>query len=200
MGGWIRPVNAQNNNAITEADLQYEKGTQADVFDVVTVQMMGSKPEGHQTENHLINPDYYWAKQSKATWAQIEEATDTVAGPLWLDGPSSFHGRNDKVPEAAAKCLPNSLMLIEPAELNLVVGRESQFAGGTRRRVRADFKFNGVSYNFVVTDPWIEAKYFAGEDGTYPISDCRLCVSLSEVIGDHAIKLVAAVITPERVG
>jgi hypothetical protein len=91
-------------------------------------------------------------------------------------------------------------MLIKPAELDLVVGKESQFAGGTKRRIRANFRFNDVLYNFVVTDPWIDTKYFDGADGTYRINESRLCISLSGVIGDHAIKLAAAVITPERAG
>jgi len=197
-GDWIRPVNAQNDDAIAEVDMQFENGKSTEVLDIVTIQMMEASPNGHQTENHQINPDYYWVKQARATWEQILSATDKVAGPIWVNGTSSFHGTNDKVPEANTKKLSSSLMLIKPAELDLVVGRESQFTGGTKRRIRANFRFNDVRYNFVVTDPWIDAKYFEGPDGTYRINESRLCISLSGVIGDHAIKLAAAVITPER--
>jgi len=120
--------------------------------------MIEPRPHSYQTENHLIAADYYWQKQSQATWAQIVSATDKVAGPIWINDISSYHGRNDKVPEAVANRLSSSLMLIEPTRLDLVVGRESQYGGGAKRKVRADFIFNDVNYNFVVTDPWIETK------------------------------------------
>ena len=195
---WIRPINAQNQNSISEADLQYENGTSADALDIVTVPMIGPVPHGHQTENHKITPDYYWTKEGSATWQQVVAATDTVAGALWVNGDSSFHGANDKVPEAQANGLTTSLYLIQPTRVDLVVGPESQYGGGSRRRIRANFLHNGIPYNFVVTDPWIEEKYFAGQDGTFRLENTRLCVSLSEVIGGNAIKLVAGVFTPER--
>jgi hypothetical protein len=95
--------------------------------------------------------------------------------------------------------LTGSLLLIKPSGLDLAVGPESQYGGGSRRRVRAKFQFNGVAYNFVVTDPWVETKYFSGQDDTFRINKSRLCVSLAEVVNGNATKLVAAVITPERV-
>jgi hypothetical protein len=67
------------------------------------------------------------------------------------------------------------------------------------RRVRAQFTYNKIPYNFVVTDEPVETDYFAKDDGTYRIKDVRLCVSLAEVLNGNATKLVAAVITPDRV-
>jgi hypothetical protein len=67
------------------------------------------------------------------------------------------------------------------------------------RRVRADFDYNGTRYNFVVTDPVIQAEYFAKPDGTYRVNDARLCISLAEILHGSATKLVAAVITSDRV-
>jgi hypothetical protein len=198
LGGWIRPINAQNGSAISESDLQYENGKSADVLDVVTIPMLGARPQGHQTENHLIDPDCYWEKQARTTWAEIVAATDTVTGSLWPNGDSSYHGTNDKVAEALATRLTNSLLLIEPTRLELVVARESQYQGGSKRKVRANFDLNGARYNFVVTDPWIEAKYFARVDGNYPVEGSRLCISLAEAINGLAIKLVATVLTQDR--
>ena len=130
----------------------------------------------------------------------IIAAPDKVSGPLWHDGEHSYHGRNDKVPAAIAKKLKTSLLLVAPESLNLVVASESKYGGGEERKVRADFHLNGVHYNFVVTDPVTEAKYLGEKDGVYPIKGARLCVSLAEVINGNAIKLVAAVITPDRAG
>lgn len=198
-GAWVRPVNPGNGDAISEADLQYKNGELADVLDIVSIPMIGARPHGHQNENEQIDPRYHWVKESRATWAQIVAATDDLKGALWLNGDSSYHGTNDKVAQEKAKALKNSLVLIRPARLSLIVGEESQYGGGSRRRVRASIDFNDQHYNFVVTDPWIEDKYFAGKDGTFKIDESRLCISLSEIIGGTAIKLVAAVITPDRV-
>jgi hypothetical protein len=199
-GAWIRPVDPKNDNAISEQESLYKDGASADLLDIVTIPMTEPKPQHYHTENHQIDPGFYWAKHGRATSDQIVAATDNVAGALWLDGESSFHGANDKVAEASANGLPNSLLLIKPSRLSLVVAEESQYGGGSKRKVRADFTLNGVNYNFVVTDPWIETKYFAKADGTYPLNDARLCVSLAEASNGLAIKLVAAVITPDRIG
>jgi hypothetical protein len=197
-GQWLRPINADNHSAISEVDLRYEGGESADVLDVIAIPMLKSAPHDHHREDHQITPDFYWEKIGRASWQQVVDATDTVKGALWPTGDSSFHGLNDKVAEALAKTQTNSLLLVEPSRLDLVVGSESQYGGGSRRHVRAAFQYNGVPYNFVVTDPWIEDKYFAGQNGTFRIAASRLCISLPEVIGGAATKLVAAVITPDR--
>jgi hypothetical protein len=75
----------------------------------------------------------------------------------------------------------------------------SAYHGPDVRRVRADFDCNGTQYNFVVTDPFIEQKYFAKPDGTYRVNDARLCASLAEILNGSATKLIAAVITSDRV-
>ncbi len=156
------------------------------------------RPHAHHQEDHQIRPDHYWVKRGRATWQQIVEGTDVVAGTLWPNEASSYHGVNDKVSGPTAVKQPGSLYLIEPTRLDLVVAMETQFNGPDRRRVRARFTFNGEQYNFVVTDPWVEEKYFAGKDATYRVDQARLCVSLPEIVGGNSTKLVAAVITPER--
>jgi len=169
-------------------------------LDIVEISMTAPAPHGHQSENHLINPSYYWEKRGRATWQRVLAATDNVAGPLWSNGDSSYHGTNDKVDEAVAAGLGSSLLLIEPNHLRLRVAAESMYGGGSRRRVRAAFNYSGSAYNFVVSDPWVEARYFAGPNGEYAIAEARICVSLAEIINGIATKLVASVITPERAG
>jgi hypothetical protein len=41
--------------------------------------------------------------------------------------------------------------------------------------------------------------YLAKGDGRYKIDNARLCISLAEILHGSATKLVAAVITPDRV-
>ncbi|MBR0869648.1 hypothetical protein JQ633_04705 [Bradyrhizobium tropiciagri] len=198
IGDWVRPINAKHGNSISGKDAEYKDGTSADLLDIVRVSMSAPAPSDHQTENHQIDDGFYWRKTGRATWTQIVNATDNIQGPLWSDGDHSYHGLNDKVDEAIAKGLKGSLLLIEPSKLELVVASESKFGGGSVRRVRAKFTFNGTNYNFVVTDPWIETKYLAEPDGAYAVDGSRLCVSLAEILNGSATKLVAAVITSDR--
>jgi hypothetical protein len=166
-GAWLRPVNAANENAISNADAEYKDGTSADVLDIVSIPFTEAKPDGHQTENEHIDPNYYWIKRRDATWADVKGATDVLEGPLWSNSDRSYHGINDKVSAAEAGTFKQSLYLIKPDQLDLVAGDESKFGGGTQRRIRADFRFNGVRYNFVGTDPWISAEY-ESKDGHIP--------------------------------
>lgn len=196
--GWLRPVSGRNTHEISNTEQLYADGTVAKLLDVIDVTLTKAQPHLHQTENHVIAPAH-WQKLGEGTWAHVVAATETLNGALWHDGSSSYHGTNDKVPEAIVQTLNNSLVLLEPQSLTLVVAHESKFAGGDERRVRAEFRYNNTFYNFVVTDPWIEQKYFALADARYDIPTSRLCLSLPEILNGNATKLVAAVITPENI-
>jgi hypothetical protein len=66
-GAWIRPVDPQNDNAISEQESLYKDGASADLLDIVTIPMTEPKPQHYHTENHQIDPGFYWAKQGRAT-------------------------------------------------------------------------------------------------------------------------------------
>ncbi|MCL2716980.1 MAG: hypothetical protein FWD68_21145 [Alphaproteobacteria bacterium] len=174
-------------------------GSSVDLLDIVTVPMHAPAPAGHQTENHQIDDRVHWSKVGRATWEQIVSATDDIKGSLWSDGDSSRYGRNDKVSGFIAETLNGSLLLIEPSQLEIVVGSEPKWGGGSVRRVRARFVLNGTTYNFVVTDPWIERRFFASPDGSFGVEGSRLCVGLAEISNGAAVKLVAAIIKPSRI-
>lgn len=196
---WVRPINAANGGAISGRDSLYEDLSHAELLDIVKVPLLAPKPHLHHMEDHQIDPAVFWAKVGRATWQDVEKATDIVKGELWVNEDSSFHGQNDKVSETSAAKLGGSLYLIKPETLELVVGMESVYQAPDIRRVRAKFSYNGIRYNFVVTDEPLEQAYFATGDGTYRIDDARLCVSLAEVLRGSATKLVASVITPDRI-
>lgn len=64
------------------------------------------------------------------------------------------------------------------------------------------FEYCGVRYALGVTDPVIESDYLARADGTYTLSECCLCVSLTKPLekwnGEQcSYKLIAAVIQRE---
>ena len=197
---WVRPINGTNGGAISGRDRLYIDQSLAELLDIVKIPLLAPVPHLHHQEDHQINAKEYWEKTGRATWQDVINATDVVEGELWVNEDSSYHGVNDKVSEASAAELGGSLYLIEPEDLKLMVGMESVYQAPDIRRVRAVFTYNDISYNFVVTEEPVEQAYFKKGDGMYKITgDVRLCVSLAEVLRGSATKLVAAVITPDRI-
>ena len=195
-GEWIRPVSARSSEEISLIEMRFKDGQCPQVLDIISVPMAKPKPHMHQSENHLIDNGCHWVKVGAVGWADLESALDTVAGPLWFNGSSSYNGLNDEVPEATAKKLSSSLYLVWPNKLQISVGIEG-VQGRRKRKVRASFSLGKFPYKFTVTDPVVEKAYLAYEDGIYPVDDAILCVSLGEVYKGYAYKLVAALITPD---
>lgn len=199
-GGWIRPVSARPSQEISEEERRYEDGKDPRVLDVISIDMTHPQPQHHQQENHIIDADCYWVKRGTVSWRDLQRAVEDPAGPLWLNGSSTWHGHNDQVPNDRVSGLTRSLYLVRPDHLTLIVASEGGGFGPRRRRVRARFDLCGHSYCIVVTDPWMEAQCLTGPDGETELVDALLCVSLGEVFHGHAYKLAAAVITPQRAG
>lgn len=196
-GEWIRPVSTGDSEAISAKDRCNEDGRDPSVLDIIEIDMLKPRPHAHQTENHLINDKIYWREIGRLGWNEVTTALDTIQGPLWANGHSTWNGRNDKVPEAIASGLPCSLYLVRPDRLSIEVAEEGGAFGAPKRRVRASFSFNDASYKFVVTDYAVDRRYRAGKDGSFAVDDAILCVSLSASWKGNAYKLVAAVITPD---
>ncbi|MDA8248900.1 MAG: hypothetical protein M0Z28_06945 [Rhodospirillales bacterium] len=198
--GWVRPISDRPTREISLEERRYENGNDPDILDIVTIPMKGPSPETYQTENYLIDADYYWELKGRANWTQVLGALDNVPGPLWINESSTYNGQNDQLQEQTALQFKHSLLLIRPIGATISVAREGGVYAPAKRAVRASFSFNSLHYKLKVTDPYIEHKYFRGEDGSFSVSECIICVSLSELFNGHVYKLVATMITPERAG
>lgn len=197
-GQWIRPVSARAGHEVSEDERRYESGKKARLLDIVCVPLMQATPSGHQVENHVLDPEYYWVKKGVATWDQVKAAVDSHAPAFWSNSQSTYHGQNDKVAEASVANAGSSLQLILLSDLELCARREEGYEGNpARRRLRARFSVRGNSYLLSVTDPEIEEEYLPKGDGTYPIGNAALCISLAEVWNGFAFRVVASVLTPE---
>ena len=198
-GSWIRPVSARPTREISEEERRYKDGRDPRVLDIIAIEMTRPEPEGHQHENHLIDDEYYWVQQGVVSWQELTRGVEDPAGPLWVNGYSSFHGHNDRVPENLLSGLNRSLYLLRPDNLTLIVASEGGDFGPVRRRVRAQFDMCGHSYRIVVTDPWMERKLLSNPvDRETESKNTILCVSLGEVFHGFAYKLAATVIAPQR--
>jgi hypothetical protein len=198
LGGWVRPISDREHQEISEEDRRYKDGRYAKLLDIIAIPMIEPRPRLYQSENHLIDANIYWECVGRATWDQVAGAVDSVNGPLWINGYSTYNGCNDQVPETIASTFQNSLLLINPTRLNIIVAEEGGIFAAAKRRVRADFLLNGERYNLVVTDPWMERRYLSSADGVFAVETSRLCISLGEIFQGFTYKLVAAIITPER--
>ncbi len=79
------------------------------LLEVIDVPMLTPQPQGYQSENHLIDDKFYWARQGAATWSSLQATVEDPAGPLWLNGDSTTYGENDRVAEQDAAALTRSL-------------------------------------------------------------------------------------------
>jgi hypothetical protein len=196
-GDWIRPISARSSHELSEEERGYENGQDPKVLDVISVPLSSPHASVYQTENHIIDPNYYWTKRRTATWTEVLGAVETIEGPLWINGHSTSIGQNDRVPENVANTLDRSLYLIKPESLSIIVAVEGEAYGNPKRKLRAEFRHNNFDYTFAVTDPSTTAQYLGQANGTYQVGEVVLCVSLSEIHNDHyAYKLVATVILP----
>jgi hypothetical protein len=201
VGGWIRPVSSRPTQEIAVPERRYKDGTLADVLHVIEVPLLSHSPLLHQTENHVIDASRPWRKSGSVTWAQVQASLDNVAGALWLNGHSTIHGRNDKIPLSSLAGVVDSLRLVGVTDLTLHVALEPGWQGAPpKRKVRGSFSLNGHHYRLAVTDPLVTDIYRNKEHGDYPIGTATLCVSLSQPEYGHAFKLIASVFTAHRCG
>lgn len=194
-GGWIRPVSSRPAGELSDHDRRYRDGVEARVLDRISIRFLQPQQHAFQPENHLIDDGYYWDRIGTATANEVAKSVERPSTRLWIDGHSTYHGFNDKIPLALCTALGSSLRLIRPAQTTIWVGTESGYQGAQgKRRVRALFDWGGGSYKLQVTDPLVEASYLAGADGCHVLTDAILCLSLSEPYEGHTFKLVAAII------
>lgn len=187
------------SHEISEEERRYSDGRDPALLDVIEVPFKRQQPHHHQTENHVIDDSDYWKKRGTVSWKTLKSAVETVGGALWLNGFSSKHGENDRVPEARANALSRSLYLVHPEDLILMVASEGGDFGPPRKRIRARFELERHSYCLVVTDPVIERLHLREPEGDYESEEAILCISLADAFHGDCYKLAAAVITKRRV-
>lgn len=192
-GSWIRPVSDREGQAVSEYERQYEDGSDPQVLDIIDVPILRHLPRDYQTENWLLNPDFYWEKVGRFSPFDLDALADPCAR-LWINGHSTYNGRNDMIPLPLATALKDSLRLIRVDALRLAVFRPGEAFGNNKRRVQGRFMHAGTDYRLWVTDPRLERTYLAKLNGTYKMRNCYLTVSLGEPYQGACYKLIAAVL------
>ena len=194
-GNWVRPVSSRSTHEVSEEERRYEDGHDPQLLDILDVPCNAQQATSHQRENHVIDPDYYWAKQGKLHWKDIKGWLDSPA-VLWGVGYGSYSGLNNRV--AVGQEDGSSLYLVPVDSLRLLVGRKAPEYPDSKRAVRGEFVYRGTSYRMDVTDPVIERNYLNQGDGQYDIQHSVLCISLGDPYQGYFYKLIAAVLHSER--
>ena len=182
---------------MSEHERQYEDGSDPRVLDIINIPLLEPRPEGWQTENWLLDPETYWRKEGTCSWFDLFGFLDPAA-PLWDDGDSTYHGRNDRVPLEPTGSVSGSLRLIRITRMELAVFKPGEAFGNSKRRVQGRFLHCGRQYALWVTDPGYEREYLAKLDGIYEVGECYLTVSIGEPYAGACYKLIATIIERNR--
>jgi hypothetical protein len=170
------------------------------VLDILRVPLLEPRPKAYQTENWLLDPEYYWERVGRAAWPDLSGMTDSPAS-LWANTSSTRQGENDRVAMDEADRLECSLYLLRLPSLSLRIFAPGADFGRPKRRVQASFRYHSSGYKIWVTDPVIEQEYLAKQNDAYDVGECFMVVSLGEPHEDgFAYKLAATIVTPKRAG
>lgn len=191
--GWIRPVSASDHEEVSEYERQYQDGSDPRLLDVIDVPLIAPKPKDYQQENWLLDPNTYWQRVQRLRCEDLPPLVDP-AGPLWLNGDSTYNGMNDRIALAQANALPSSLQLVRVDRLTLSVFKPGEAFGNPKRRVQGRFRHAGAGYHLWITDPIYERAYLAKQDGDYHIGESFVTISLGEPHNGYCYKLIAAII------
>ena len=123
-GGWIRPVSARNTAEVSSSEYKYQDGASPKLLDIIDIPLLKAAPHGHQTENHVLNPSGWWAKQGELPWdklAQIRERPESI----WTNSDHTTSGVYDCLSADQAAALQSSLLLIKRKDFTVEVGISS---------------------------------------------------------------------------
>jgi hypothetical protein len=199
-GEWVRPISNRTSHEVSEEERRYEDGQDPRLLDIVNISCKRHQPSPHQSENHVIDSDYYWEKQGRVSWKDLHAWLDSPDS-LWDAGEGSYAGINNRV--SVGQQNGTSLFLIRVEKLHLLVGKKApQYSA--KRSVQGEFTYQGLVYRMDVTDPVIERDYLSKPDGQYNIPHPVLCISLGDPYQasvsnqSYYYKLIAAVLYQER--
>jgi hypothetical protein len=192
-GAWIRLRGKADDGALCACEYALEDGSEPNLLDVIEVEV-------HYAIHSASHPEDW--QIAAARWRLVERP---AAGRQWAElagekkkSKGILRDHRDRIAtwELKYKPLQSSLCLICPSELYWWVREDKG-----KRRCRALFHYNYVTYDFALTDPhWLDRLKLL-PDGIYPHSDFAdagietwLTISLSEPYFGFHYKLVAGVI------
>lgn len=190
-GEWIRLISENDDihNAVPLEDLTYEDNTEAQVLDIINVELIDHRPSYYQLENCIYNSKYYWDKIGRATIDQVLKIQKPISDNF------IFHNKEDRLNKCYIESIPlenrYSLILIQPQDACIKVERNP--FKYYRLEYTACFKYKEIYYELKITDIQFTSKY--SKKGLYPLnSKVAFVVSLADLFHNCHYKLVASII------
>jgi len=196
-GPWLRPVSGRERGELTAERWYAKSWRDPKLLDLIRVALVGPRPSGCQTENHLVDTGVRWEFLGRVPAQSLLASLDHPKGALWINGESTSGGLNDRVYAPLAERQPNSLVLAQPDRIIIRVNTEAANTDHARRRVRGEFSLSGYDYILSITDPVVEEPILRQADGfSTELQRPILCISLSEKFASQnaCYKLIAGVI------
>jgi len=189
IGNWIRPVSSFETGELAIKHILLPDEKLPALLDIITVPLAKHAPVTYQTENHTVKESGSWIKNGVFALSELSGLCD-IPDSLWINGYSSTGGMNDRIPQEKAETeLSSSLLFIQPEGLRIIV-----LETALRKRIRAKFTFNRVSYDLPVTDPAIDSIYLKKRAGIYPVNVETYCtLSIGEPFYEYCYKLIAGI-------
>jgi hypothetical protein len=191
-GQWIRLHGNSADGALCACEYMLDDGSEPRLLDVIEVELHYALPTESHPEDWQIAPKRWRLVERPANAARLQKLT---AGGKTT---TIFGDHCDRIADWELKRNPlkSSLMLVCPSEIYWWVREERG-----KRKDRALFKRNDITYDFSVTDPHLRNQLDLLPTGIYPHSsfadgstETWLTISLSEAFFGWHYKLVAGVI------
>ena len=191
---WIRLVTPREYKEISFKEQRYMSGQFPKVLDIIEVLLKEHQPILFQKENYLIDNRYSWKKKGDFS-GDLDTLLDSPTD-LWGIGSSTYYGLNDRFEDHISPFFKNSLYFIKPKGIRIIVSKEERRADNPKRKVRAEFQYNGIIYIFPITDPRIENMYLRGKDGIFDLKKNNIffCVSIGLPYKGFCYKFIASLI------
>jgi hypothetical protein len=199
LGPWIRPVSSHGEGELSPNECRLMSGLQPRVMDLIEVSLDRHVADPLQPENWLIDGGTPWrASKAKFEIPSLNALLETPA-TLWLQT-----GENtDRVKASYLHQNPpgQSLYLVRVEDLRARF-EWYEWDGRYRQRRRAMFSYNGVGYDFSITDPIFSERHRAqfpakgSPANSFPVVSergCHVCVSLAPEFNGYHYKVVATV-------
>lgn len=157
---FIRPVSSDPARSLDPSRIIPPGMDHLPIFRTVLVPLLHPCPEGHQTENWLVDCNSPWRlDEDHGIGSNIIREVTTTPHTLWClpnsDDENGGHynsgsGQRDRIPEAEAAKLSSSLAIVNLE--NLRIDKWVADMPGEEPKFRGNFKHRGRYFNMRITD------------------------------------------------
>ena len=194
---WVRPVYDTADGAVPS-----NRTKSCTLLQHVSIPMLSKdfSRSRHQRENVLVDKSGQWYEQKKfQDFSKIKDLLDAPKS-IWV-----FPDETDlnRVSQQTINrgLVTNSLYFLKIENVRFRIAWTYDHAKRRpRRHLMASFHYQGMNYEFPVTDPYVEKAFEDKKQGVYACSSPEIfaCVSLGEPYAGYCYKLVASILCKER--